>query len=106
MIAVELPLRAVIAARMKSVHIVFRSDNQGVIGAPAAGRSFGIQENLILQHILQLFHDYDIWFSIRYVPSVDNIADGPSREVLPSHFQRFAYPPPTSRHLKDFIYLV
>ncbi|KAJ7039272.1 hypothetical protein C8F04DRAFT_950211 [Mycena alexandri] len=106
MIAVELALRAVIAAKMSSVHIVLRSDNQGVIGALAAGRSFGIQENNVLQHVLQLFHDHDIWFTIVYVPSAMNIADAPSRGELPPREERFEFPPPIPKHLRDFIYSV
>ncbi|KAJ7041251.1 hypothetical protein C8F04DRAFT_895019, partial [Mycena alexandri] len=83
MVAVELALRTVIAAGRRKAHLILRSDNQGVIGALAAGKSHGRQENTILQHILRLFYENEIWFSVRYVPSAENLADAPSRGVRP-----------------------
>ncbi|KAJ7764312.1 hypothetical protein B0H16DRAFT_1413939 [Mycena metata] len=103
MVAVELAVRALVAAGHRNKHFVLRSDNQGVVGALAAGRSRGRQENSILQHILQLFDDHSIWLTIVYVPTADNIADGPSRGVLPTQELQFEAPPRVPPHLVDFI---
>ncbi|KAJ7355970.1 hypothetical protein DFH08DRAFT_933727 [Mycena albidolilacea] len=55
------------------------SDNQGVIGVLAAGKSYNAQENAILQQILRLYHEHEIWFTITYIPSKENPADPMSR---------------------------
>ncbi|KAJ7846296.1 hypothetical protein B0H13DRAFT_1907869 [Mycena leptocephala] len=54
--------------RLSQRALALRSDNQGVIGALAAGRSYGTQENAILQWIIRLYEEYDIWLTI-YGPS-------------------------------------
>ncbi|KAJ6584536.1 hypothetical protein B0H19DRAFT_925843 [Mycena capillaripes] len=81
-----------------------RSDNQGVIGALAAGRSHGRQANAVLQHIIRLFHKHNIWFSITYVASKDNTADTPSRRKLPPCKDQYQYPPKLPTHLNPYIY--
>ncbi|KAJ7161584.1 hypothetical protein C8R46DRAFT_818762, partial [Mycena filopes] len=81
MVAVEMAVRAAIAAGHKNAHFILRSDNKGVVGALAAGRSRGRQENAIpsLQQILYLYEEYGIWLTVEWVASKDNIADAPSR---------------------------
>ncbi|KAF7347710.1 putative reverse transcriptase domain protein [Mycena venus] len=106
MVAVELALRTILASSLSNVHLTLRSDNQGVIGALAAGRSYGVQENIILQHILHLFHKHKIWFTIRYIPSKENPADAPSRGILPHRSKMYPYQPRTPTHLKELLNIV
>lgn len=103
MVAVELLLRALIAAGAKNTHYVLRSDNKGVIGALAAGRSYNAQENAVLQQILRLFHEHQIWFTIVWVVSKENIADVPLRAKFPPRSRLFATPPKMPSHLKAFV---
>lgn len=104
MVAIELALRALIASGVTNAHFILRSDNQGVIGALAAGRSYNAQENVILQQILRLYHEYSIWFTIVWVPSKENTADAPSRAIFPPRSRLYPYPPKVPRHLKEFIF--
>ncbi|KAF7334414.1 putative reverse transcriptase domain protein [Mycena venus] len=106
MVAVELAVRTVVASGVANAHIALRSDNQGVIGALAAGRSYGIQENAILQHILFLFHKHRLWFSITYVNTKENPADAPSRGILPPRTEMYQRQPRTPDHLRSLLYLV
>jgi hypothetical protein len=52
-----------------------------VIGALAAGKSYNTQENTILQQILHLYHEHEIWFTITYIGSKKNPADDVTRRV-------------------------
>lgn len=104
MVAIELALRTVIASKLANVHFKLRSDNQGVIGALAAGKSYNEQENAILQHILSLFHDHSIWFTIEWVASAENPADDPSRGIFGPKEKLWPHPPKLPRHLKQYIH--
>jgi hypothetical protein len=103
MVAIELAIRTLATAGYRSAHFSLRSDNQGVIGALAAGRSYGTQENATLQRILHLYEQYDIWLTITYVPSKENISDGPSRGEFPPAKNIFPFPPAIPAYLKQYI---
>jgi hypothetical protein len=103
MVAIELALRTLVAAKVKNAHLSLRSDNQGVIGALAAGKSYNAQENTILQQILQLYHEHSIWFTITYIPSKENPADPPSRGEFASRKLMIGSPPKIPNHLKKYV---
>ncbi|KIY65769.1 hypothetical protein CYLTODRAFT_356332 [Cylindrobasidium torrendii FP15055 ss-10] len=84
-------------------HILIRSDNQGVIGALQAGYSRGIQQNDILRRIVSAMQDYNIWLSLSYVNTHDNLADAPSRAVFDSRKKLLPYPPSVPYYLKPYV---
>jgi hypothetical protein len=104
MVAIELALRTLVASKVSNVHLHLRSDNQGVIGALAAGKSYNAQENAILQQILRLYHEHSIWFTITYIPSKQNPADPASRGELASRRLIIGSPPKIPFHLHPFIH--
>ncbi|KAG8952221.1 hypothetical protein FRC04_004928 [Tulasnella sp. 424] len=79
MVAIELGLRVLVASGIAKKNIVLKSDNRGVIGALKMQRSRSYQQNLVLRRIVGMMLEHDIWISSEYVPSKDNVADGPSR---------------------------
>jgi hypothetical protein len=74
-----------------------------VIEALAAGKSYNTQENAILQQILRLYHEHEIWFTITYIPSKKNPVDPMSRGEFPSRRQLIGSPPKIPYHLFPFI---
>lgn len=104
MVAVELALHSVIEAGFSNVHIILRSDNTGIVGSKRAEMSRNAQQNRILQHILVLFHRHNIWISTKWISTLENPADGPSRGVFPPAQQMFEFAPRIPGHLKQFLY--
>lgn len=102
-VAIELALRTLIASGVSNTHIKLRSDNQGVIGALAAGRSYNIQENTVLQHILRLFDEHSIWLRIEWIPSEENPADAPSRGTFAHRSKLYPNPPKIPYYLRNYI---
>jgi hypothetical protein len=103
MVAVELALHSVIAAQYHSVHLIIRSDNQGVVGASHAGKSHNNASNLILCKITDLFLENDLWITITWIPTSHNLADGPSCGVFPSAQNLFWSAPRIPLHLSQFV---
>jgi hypothetical protein len=103
MVAVELALRTVINAGYNDVHLIFRSDNSGVVGAFKNGSSRNAPQNAILRRIIHLFHEHNIWVSTNWIPTEDNPADGPSRGVFPPFKDLFSPLPKLPAHLSDFL---
>ncbi|CAK5263722.1 unnamed protein product [Mycena citricolor] len=107
MVAVELAARTITSQGARRKHYKLRSDNQGVVGALAAGKSYNTEENNILQHILELFEKFELNFTIEWIASKDNPADDPSRGVLSSKESFFtSHIPELPLHLADSIQLV
>lgn len=106
MVAIDLGLRALIHSGLRNVHIKFQSDNQGVVGALKAGRSRSLAQNDILRRLTSFAMDHDIWFSVDWVKSADNLSDNVSRGIFPSALARFRFPPPLPAYLKKFVCLV
>jgi hypothetical protein len=102
-VAIELALQTLVASKVSKEHLHLRSDNQGVIGALAAGKSYNAQENTVLQQILRLYHEHEIWFTITYIPSKKNPADPMSRGEFPPRRQIIGGPPKILFHLQPFI---
>lgn len=103
MVAVELAVRTLITAKFEDCHIVIRSDNKGVVGALAAGRSRGTQQNAILRQIVRLLQDHTVWVSTVWIATLENPADGPSRGVFPARSSLYAFPPKVPHHLRLFV---
>ncbi|KAF8802823.1 hypothetical protein BYT27DRAFT_7036783, partial [Phlegmacium glaucopus] len=80
LLAVEVGVRALIAAGCRSLTITVRSDNTGVIDAlkkKSWCQRHGIEE--ILQNILTLCRQYGIQLKPSWVSTKTNPADSPSR---------------------------
>lgn len=106
MVAIELALLAVVAAGFRRVHFIVHSDNQGVIGALASGRSRNPQQNFVLRRIVSGFLEHRIWFSVSYIPSAENPADPPSHGIFPPFLRNFAFTPSLPNPLRPFIFSV
>lgn len=103
MVAVELAMHTLVAVGFKLCHVKLRSDNAGVVGALKHDMSRNSAQNLIIRKILNIFHDHDIWLTVEWVPSLDNIADGPSRGIFPPRSSLLPFPPKVPSHLKPFV---
>ena len=78
-VAIELGLLFAIHRGYTDIHFLIKSDNQGVIHAIQGGKLRSPEQNLVLQRITLLLAQYKLWISSLYVPSLDNLADPPSR---------------------------
>ena len=106
LLAVEVGLRALIAAGYRSTGITVFSDNTGVIDAlnkKSWCQKYGLEENL--QIILNLCGDYRIELRPRWVSTKDNRADKPSRGVFPPRSLSFKFPPNLPERLLDLLEL-
>jgi hypothetical protein len=79
MVAIELGLLFAVHCGHSDIHFIINSDNQGVIHAVQGGKSRSPEQNLVLQRITTLLLQYKLWISSSYVPSLQNLADPPSR---------------------------
>jgi hypothetical protein len=87
-VAIELGLLFAIRCGYTNTHFLIKSDNQGVIHAIEGGKSRSPQQNLVLQRITLLLSQHRLWISSLYVPSLDNLADPPSRGLPPPNHSR------------------
>jgi hypothetical protein len=98
MLAVEMALLTLIAAKMPPASYTILSDNSGVVGAFRANRSRNVHQNSILHHILMLMRDHNIWLDTHWIPTEKNMADGASRGKFPPMASRIhcctSIPPP------------
>ena len=83
MLAVEMALLTLIAGKLPPATYTIHSDNAGVVGAFSASRSRNSHQNSILRHVFILMRDHDIWLDVHWIPSEENLADGPSRGIFP-----------------------
>jgi len=103
MVAVELGLRAVIAAGYQRTSLIIRSDNFGVVQSLTTGVSKARQQNLILKKILNLSRIFDIKLEPTWVSTKDNLADNPSRGKFAAVSLMFQTPPTLPEHLVEFV---
>ena len=98
MLAVEMALLTLIAGKLPPATYSILSDNTGVVGAFSTSYSRNSHQNSILRHILILMRESDIWLETRWIPSEENLADGPSRGKFPTQSSRIrttvSIPPP------------
>jgi hypothetical protein len=104
MVVVELAICTLITSSYSNCHVVVRSDNTGVVGALSSGHSRGSQQNSILHEIVKLIQANNIWVSTVWIPSGENLADGPSRGVFPHCSLLYAFPPKLPYHLRPFLH--
>ena len=78
-VAIELGLLFAVHKGFSNIHFLIKSDNQGVIHAIEGGKSRSPEQNTVLQRITHLLTQHRFWISSLYVPSLDNLADPPSR---------------------------
>ena len=78
-VAIELGLLFAIHKGYADTHFLIKSDNQGVIHAIEGGKSRSPEQNIVLQRITLLLSHHKFWISSLYVPSLNNLADPPSR---------------------------
>ncbi|CAE7121611.1 unnamed protein product [Rhizoctonia solani] len=103
MIAVEIALDLLISAGLSNISIRFWSDNQGIIGALAAGRSRNDQQNTVLRRINEKQIVHNICLKVAYVNTEENLADGPSRGTPIPDGTPFSGPITLDKALKAFI---
>ena len=84
-VAIELGLLFAIYKGFSNTHFLIKSDNQGVIHAIQGGKSRSPEQNTVLQRITHLLTQHKLWISPLYVPSLDNLADPPSRGLPALH---------------------
>jgi hypothetical protein len=87
-VAIELGLLFAVHKGYSDIHFIIKSDNQGVIHAIEGGKSRNPEQNTVLQRITALLSSHEIWISSLYVPSLDNLADPPSRGLPASNRTR------------------
>jgi len=85
-LAIECGLRWAIHKGFKNIHFILKSDNTGVIDAISNGKSRSEEQNKILRHITILLQVNTIWLTSQYVASKENLADRPSRGLVPPGF--------------------
>jgi hypothetical protein len=88
MVAIEFGLLFAIHKGHSDIHFIIKSDNQGVIYAIQGGKSRSPEQNLVLQRITALLSQHNLWISSSYVPSLENLADRPSRGLPASNGYR------------------
>jgi hypothetical protein len=102
-IALELAVLAIVSSRVRSATFTIFSDNKGVVGAFDSNYSRNREQNASLRRILCTLHDNNIWLKIIWVPSAENLADGPSRGIFPLPGSAFGFPPKIPYYLKPFV---
>ena len=104
LIAVELGVLTLIASGFFDTTITVRSDNLGVVVALTRGvwkPDFCLQE--VLERILRMCRDFRLDLRMKWVPSKDNPADGPSRKVYPPAENIFSNNPVIPDHLDSVV---
>ncbi|TEB22882.1 hypothetical protein FA13DRAFT_1640630 [Coprinellus micaceus] len=103
MVAVELGVRTLIAAGVKSMHIRVRSDNQQVVTALSARTVRNSQESKILAKVLSLCRTSGIVAMPIWVWTKSNPADSLSRCQYPSWESRVEAYIDIPDHLREFV---
>lgn len=112
MLAVELGLWTTIhwatwqarkGGQQVSLSILVRSDNAGVVKAIEKQHSSHPFQQEVLLRILDLMEEYDIQLSMKWIASMENPADNPSRGVPGLNATLLSYVPPVPQHLADLL---
>ena len=82
-IGFELLVRSLIGLKGGSRFIVY-GDNQGVVEGWANGRSRNVETNSVFRRVHDVIETHQSSVVVRYVPSANNPADGPSRGIFPT----------------------
>lgn len=78
-VALEMGVRWIISTGLSDANVTIQSDNKGVIGAMASGRSRNSQQNSVLRRIEALAREKMLTFTHVYIPSEENPADSTLR---------------------------
>lgn len=84
-LAIEFTVQHIVTMGFRSIDLVVRSDNQGVIGSYGKGWSHGRFINESLRRVIPQLLLHDISLSIVYVESASNLSDPISRGIFPSN---------------------
>ncbi|CEL58626.1 similar to polyprotein [Rhizoctonia solani AG-1 IB] len=98
-VGVELALEAVIAQGVSNASITMNCDNQGVVFAWKAGRSRNAEQNLVLMRITSRAAEHNLWLNLKYIDTSANLADKPSRGLLPPDLIHLFNPFTVPHHL-------
>ncbi|KAF8625768.1 hypothetical protein AX15_005207 [Amanita polypyramis BW_CC] len=82
-----------------SIHV--RSDNAGVVKALEKQHANYAPQQEVLQRILDLINEFDIQLTTKWISSMENLADNPSRGAPGVGATLFPYPPPVPQHLSN-----
>jgi hypothetical protein len=85
-VTIELVLMFLVQKGVRDIHVLIRSDNKGAIGTLTKGRSPNIGINLCAQRSFAIAAGHLITPNIVYVPTAENLADGPSHGNFPERF--------------------
>ena len=86
-----------------SLSILVRSDNAGVVKAIEKQHSSHPFQQEVLLRILDLVEEYDIQVTMKWIASMENPADNPSRGVPGLNATLLSYVPPVPQHLADLL---
>ena len=109
MLAVELGLWTTIhwaackGKQQVSFSILVRSDNAGVVKAIEKQHSSHPFQQEVLLRILDLVEEYDMQLTMKWIASMENPADNPSRGVPGLNATLLSYVPPVPQHLTDLL---
>ncbi|KDN33364.1 hypothetical protein RSAG8_13545, partial [Rhizoctonia solani AG-8 WAC10335] len=103
MSAIELTLEAAIAYGLRNALLHFRSDNQGVIFAMAAGRSRNGPQNEAIKRIQARATLFGLRIRTSYIASSENPADPPSRGIPIQGMPTISWRIPLPEHLAGLV---
>lgn len=113
MLAVEVGLLTVIhwvcgvirkeGGDLKSLEILVRSDNTGVVKAIERRHTNHPLQQDILRRILDMAGEHDVELTMKWISSTDNLADKPSRGVPGRVADLLPFIPPLPSHLSDIL---
>jgi len=86
-----------------SISILVRSDNAGVVKAIEKQSANPLLQQQVLSRILDMVDEYDIQLSMKWISSMENLADNPSRGVPGLNATLLSYVPPVPRHLAHLL---
>ncbi|KAF8722758.1 hypothetical protein AX14_009536 [Amanita brunnescens Koide BX004] len=86
-----------------SLSILVRSDNAGVVKAVEKQYSGHLLQHDVLLRVLDLVEEYDIQLTMKWIASMENLADNPSRGVPGLNATLLSYVPPVPQHLADLL---
>ncbi|QRW22286.1 Reverse transcriptase (RNA-dependent DNA polymerase) domain-containing protein [Rhizoctonia solani] len=101
--ALEMTLEAAIAYGLRDSLLHFRSDNQGVVFAMAAGRSRNLEQNNAIKRIFARSSLFGLRIQTSYIASDDNPADPPSRGMPIPGMKSCSWAIPMPEHLASFL---
>ncbi|CEL60034.1 hypothetical protein RSOLAG1IB_12294 [Rhizoctonia solani AG-1 IB] len=101
--ALEMTLESAIAYGIRNSTLHFRSDNQGVVFAMAAGRSRNAEQNAAIKRVFVRSALFGLRIHTSYIASADNPADPPSRGSPILDMAPCSWPTPIPFHLSEFL---